>query len=232
MIEFFKIMGNSFWNPKNKLLKWFNRSVTIILAILLITQLFVVPNQQRKAMQKYRENYAINDPGQKFFNKHYDQANKYEKQVNNKKLDKMSNKERNSQNTSYKIRYVTLERMSENPDLTVKPMAQQATDAWNGLSTHVTKNENKQFINFITLTGGQAQYVYEHQLLSSLGIHDKSIKARFVPYSGDLYITPSIQDKYPNKLNDLHKRAHEIWDSCELSMRVKKGLTIHDAINN
>lgn len=230
--QFLKIMFNSFWNPKYKSLKWFNRIMTVIAILFTVALTVLIPRHQRNLVNDYRSNYAINDAGQKFFNKHYDQANKYEKEVNDKKIDEMSAKKRNSLNVAYKTRYVELERMSENPDLTVRPMYGQANEAWSTLSTHVTSNENKQFIRFITLTGGQAQYVYENQLLPSLGIHNKDIKVRFVPTSGDLYITPSIQQEYPNKINDIHKRAKEIWNSCELSMRVKQGLTIHDKLNN
>lgn len=188
----------------------------------------LVPNHQRKMINDYRSNYAINDPGQKYFNSHYNKAEKYADETKN-----LSTKEQSKTKNMIKSNYATKVQMAGNPNTDIVPPDATVSDFIYGKIMghhHLIKNEHKQWLKYVTLTSGQTSYVYQHMLMQSFGI--KGIKVRFVMTSGDLYIDPKIQNYSPETVDAVRSRAQYIWDCSELSMRVRKGLTIHDQLNN
>lgn len=221
-------MFNSFWNPKYKSLKWFNRIMTVIVILFTVALTVLIPRHQRNLVNDYRSNYAINDAGQKYYNKHYKQALKYAQEQK-----KLSENEQNKPKNIIKRNYATKAQMAQNPNTTVSSPNEETIDFINSdIMGHknLIKNEHKKWLQYVILNSGQTSYVYEHYLMQSFGLNN--IKAKFVMTSGDLYLDPKVQQYSPTTIQSIKKRAQYIWECSELSMRVRGGLKIHDQLTN
>lgn len=226
--QFLKIMFNSFWNPKYKSLKWFNRIMTVIVILFTVALTVLIPRHQRNLVNDYRSNYAINDAGQKYYNKHYNQALKYAQEQK-----KLSENEQNKPKNIIKRNYATKAQMAQNPNTIISSPNEETLDFINGeIMGHksLIKNERQKWLQYVILNSGQTSYVYEHYLMQSFGLNN--IKAKFVMTSGDLYLDPKVQQYSPSTIHNIKKRAQYIWECSELSMRVRGGLKIHDQLTN
>ena len=226
--QFFKIMFNAFWNHPSRIIRYFNRIMTVLVIFFIFAMTVLIPRHQRNLVNNYRTNYAINDPMQKYYDKHYNKALKYAKEQK-----KLSNSEKNKPENVIKSNYATKAQMAQNPTTDISAPDSEASDfIYSEIMghKHLIPNEHKKWLQYVVLNAGQTSYVYEHYLLQSFGIKD--VKARFVMTSGDLYIDPKIQNYSPETVQAIKVRAQYIWECSELSMRVRGGLKIHDQLNN
>lgn len=218
IIEFIKIMLQTFWTPKNKYLKWFNRSMTVIVSGVIIYFAFFMNKQQNASVQTVQKNYQFDDPGQKHFSSKYSQAEKNQKELKEKKSDLTQTDD------VLKMNYNERVQMSENPNLDfVSPGYQTEMVIMKLSKTDVPKSEKNYLLRQVILTSGQLEYVYEKFLMQSFGIND--VKATFDIYSGTLFYGSGISNIDEMKVNLISERAQEFFECSELSMRVKK-LTI------
>lgn len=224
---YFKEIFHAFWYPKKNISKWINRLFFVFVAFIIFGLTFMDNTNEKKSLVDYQQNYSLDEGNRSFYKENYRKAKKIQKEIDEKVK---SGKATNSNEDMEKNAFCSKVYMAANPDLKLQPLPQIQMDDLNKIigKNHlkITSDEKKFFL-LNPLTSGQSDYFMNNWLVPSIGVNINKVKIGYDLYSGSLFINKKDFNELTKAQQDiLLKRAHEIFDSCELSVRLPKGLQI------